>query len=73
MRTVHEEPGINARRHTTTVKPLKPGIVAVNAQKLINNVFLSYDCHWIHGAFLWGQGAGHRQNTGPKGNMCRTT
>ena len=47
MRALRAEPVINDRRHTISVKPLKPVIVAAQAHKLINNVFLSYDCQLL--------------------------
>ena len=47
MREVCAEQVINVRRHITSVNPLQPVILDVHDNKLINNVFLSYDCHYL--------------------------
>ena len=44
MCAVRAEPGITTRTHITAVKPFKPVFVTSHTHKLINNVFISYNC-----------------------------
>ena len=43
MRAVRAEPEIIDRRRIKALKQLQPVFVDVHANKIINNVFLSYD------------------------------
>ena len=47
MRAVRSEPDINSRRHITAVKAFYPVVVNLHAHKVINNVYLLYDCRLI--------------------------